>query len=523
MKPSLSAISLLSALSVLAFSPLQAAVSITDPAVGGQPAVPGSISQQSVAPAAGQELKGIEGAKAHYSAGRFAEALKIIEPLAKQKDPEALYLMGLAHENGHGVDASREKALDYYRKATELKHQEARYRIPLLLLVTGNEAERKQARTILEEAAKTEAGIAGRILGEAWLRGMFDGTPDPDQAIKWWGRAVSAGDQPSIMLLAAFYEGQYGFSARKDPAEAVRIYGKGASLGNANAMVTLGSRLLNGDPAVRDEKRAIEWLKKAADLGMPTAYFVLGDHEEGRGKDAAGALKQYEKGVEKGQPDCMVRAAGLYLEGRGTEKNETRALSLLEKAAQQGHIEANFRLGMLKLAAKQPDTGAGYLHLLAAANGNLPQAQNELALIYLSGKLGIADQTAAVGWLTRAAKAGSPHAQHNLGTLYEAGAAGLQADANNARELYGLAAGQGHAAACFALARLISDVRVKPKNTDLAQAWALASLVAEGGDEKAKALVADIETRCPADSLEQARKMLKDLKARFTGGAAPNP
>ena len=111
-----------------------------------------------------------------FQAGRHAKAVELAKPLAEQGNAEALYLLGFAHESGQGAEASKDKALEYYRKAAAGKHKDAVYRLSFILLASDKEEERDQARQALETAAKDDPAVAARILGEAYLRGLL--TPD---------------------------------------------------------------------------------------------------------------------------------------------------------------------------------------------------------------------------------------------------------------------------------------------------------------------------------------------------------
>lgn len=443
--------------------------------------------------------------------GRHAKAVELATPLAEKGNADALYLLGFAHETGQGAEASREKALEYYRKAADAKHKDAAYRLSFILLASDKEEEREQARKALESAAKEDTAVAGRILGEAYLRGRLTPAPDPDKAVFWWKRAGDAGDIPSLLLLASFYEGQFGFSELKDLKESVALYAKAAGLGNTGAMATLGSRLLNGDESIRDEKKGREWIKKAIDAKEYSAYLALGDFEENVKKDLKAALAEYERGKDVGQVDCMLRTANFYLEGRGVEKDAERGIAILRKAAEGGSPIAQFHMAAHYLSGDKPDIGAGYASLVAAASGNLVEAQNELGLFYLSGKLGVADAPAGVAWLTRAAQNGNASAQNNLATLYESGAGGVARNLENAGQLYTLAANQGHGPAMLALARLLSQGGgVKP---DLVKAWALATLASERGVEDANKLANEIAGQLDEKQREEAHKELANIKS----------
>ncbi|MEO5913154.1 MAG: tetratricopeptide repeat protein [Luteolibacter sp.] len=459
-----------------------------------------------------------------FQDGRHAKAVELAKPLADQGNAEALYLMGFAHETGRGVEASKEKALEYYRKAAAAKHKDAAYRLSFILLASEKEEERDQAREALETAAKDDPAVAGRILGEAYLRGRLTPAPDPDKAIFWWKRAADAGDVPSMLLMARFYEGQFGFPELKDTKEALATYAKAAGLGDAGAMAALGSRLLSGDEKIRDEKKGREWLKKAVEAKEYSAYLALGDYEENVKKDLKAALAEYERGKDAGQIDCILRTADFYLEGKGVEKDSARGLALLEKAAEAGSAAANFRLAVQALSVEKPDLLVGYKHLVAAANGNLVEAQNELGLLYLSGKLAVADSAAGVAWLTRAAQGGYAQAQNNLATLYERGAAGVTQNMENAGQLYALAANQGHGGATLALARLVyQGIGTK---SDPVKAWALATLAQERKAEDADKLVTEITDKLDDKQKTEAKKQLEDMKSGKTddkSAAKPDP
>jgi hypothetical protein len=127
-----------------------------------------------------------------FKAGRHAKAVELAKPLAEQGNADALYLMGFASESGKGIEASKDKALEYYRKASGMKHKDATYRLAFILLASEKEEERNQAREALETAAKEDPAVAGRILGEAYLRGRLSPTADPDKAIFWWKAAADA-------------------------------------------------------------------------------------------------------------------------------------------------------------------------------------------------------------------------------------------------------------------------------------------------------------------------------------------
>jgi len=483
------------ALTALTALPLHAAVSLP---VGSVAAAPAAVE--------GPAKEAMDA----FAAGRHAKALELARPLAEQGNADALYLMGFAYESGKSIPMDRDKAVEYYRKAAAKKHKDAIYRLSFILLASDKEAERNEARLALETAAKDDPAVASRILGEAYVRGLLTPAPDSEKTLFWWEQAADAGDVPAILLIARFYDGQFGFPELKDPEKALAAYAKAAGLGNVGAMATIGSRYLSGDEKFRDEKKGREWLKKAIEGKEYSAYLALGDYEEHVKKDLKAALAEYERGKDAGQIDCILRTADFYIEGKGIEKDPSRGLALLQKAAEAGNTAASFRLAVQALSAAEPDLLRGYGYLLAAANGNLPEAQNELALLYLSGKFAGTDTIAGVAWLTRAANAGSPQAQNNLATLYERGV-GTEQNFETAGQLYTLAANQGHASATLALARLI--LNGTGTKSDPVKALALATLAGERGDEDAAELIKTISEKLTSEQKIEAQKQLTEMKS----------
>ncbi len=452
----------------------------------------------------------IKEATAAFQQGRFDKALEIVKPLAEKGDGEALYLMGFAHETGKGVAASAEKALEFYKKSAAAENKDAVYRMAFILLASEKKEDRDQARVILEEAAKKDPAVSARILGEAYLRGRLTPEADTEKAISWWQKAADAGDVTSLVLMARFYEGQFGFPEKQSLKDALENYTKAAEKGDAGAMVSLASRFLRADEKNRDEAKGREWAKKAIEAKEYSGYLVLGDYEENIKKDPKAALAEYERGKDAGQIDCVLRAAEFYIQGTGTEKDAARGLALLEKAAESGNPNASFRLALQAMSQEKADLLAGYKYLLAAASGNLPEAQNELGLLYLSGKIAGADPIAGVAWLGRAAQSGYPQSQNNLAALYERGSAGLPQNIQEAGQLYTLAAAQGHGPATLAISRFFYEgIGVK---ADPVKALAFAMLATERGEKESQKLADEISAKLDDSQKAEAKKQLETIK-----------
>ncbi len=447
-----------------------------------------------------------------FNKGRVIEAVRIAKPLADADDPEALMIMALASESGRGVEASREMAIEYYRRAYKAENQEAAYRLARLLVSMGTEESRKEAQTLLEKLAKSDTGAASRILGEGALRGWFGGEADFEKARTWWAKGAENGDVTAMLALGRLLDGNFGFPDKRDPAASLKQFEKAAKLGNPAAMVAAGSRLLNGDEKIRDEKRGREWIAKGIGEGQFDAYLALGDFEEVIKKNEKAAYENYKKGADAGQSGCMLKTAQFLLEGRGgVEKDPQTALGWFRKAGQSGNPIGHVQAAAILLQGKDPaNVVEGYAHLVAAAEADLADVQNELGLLYLSGRLGIRDATAAAGWFGRSAAKGYLKAANNLGALYEKGL-GVPKDYNKAGRFYARAANAGLPEGATALGRLYAQALGTKQ--DLPKAWALFSIAVERGDTSGMTLLGELTSQLTEEQIAEGRKILADLKS----------
>jgi TPR repeat protein len=488
-----------------------------------------SLDSQEQTPSVPSDVEGpMKEALDAFNEGRHVKAIDIATRLADKGNPDALFLLGYAHETGRGLETSREKAIEFYKKSSDAGQKDATYRLALILLSSKEKAEREQGRKNLEEAALKDPANAGRILGEAYLKGMIDEKPNFDQAVVWWNKASEAGDVVSIMGLARLFEASKEFPDKVDYKKSLELYQKAVVLGEKSAMVAAGSRMLNGDATVRDEAAGRAMLEKAIEAKQYDAYLALGDFEENIKKDFKAALTQYELGGANKQVECALRASDFYLAGKeGTEKNDVKATDWLRKAAETGNPIGGYRYAAKLLQVPEPDNRKpeekidaarrAYDFLLNAAIGGIPQAQNEMALFYLSGAMGVADPSAAAGWFLRASQAGNLVATVNLATLYERGH-GVAQNFAQAGQLYEVAARQGNGQAAAAIARFMAAGAGTTKN--IPSAWAWANVAIQNGDNEAKTILGEISTIATSKELEEGKKVLDKLREEFAKAAA---
>ena len=172
-------------------------------------------------------------------------------------------------------------------------------------------------------------------------------------------------------------------------------------------------------------------------------------------KDYAEAVKWYRKAAEQGHADAQYNLGICYRNGYGVTQDNDEAVKWYRKAAEQGLASAQCNLGYCYEKGKgvpQDEKEAVKWYRKAAEQG-LAEAQNNLGICYEKG-IGVPqDEKEAVKWYRKAAEQGHVKAQFLLGFCYERGD-GVSKDINEAIKLYRKAAEQGDAQAKAALKRL---------------------------------------------------------------------
>ncbi len=208
-------------------------------------------------------------------------------------------------------------------------------------------------------------------------------------------------------------------------------------------------------------ERAVARLQPLAEAGNPAAQYRLGlAHAQGRGvaRDPVAALAWWHKAGIQGNPDAQYQLGEAYLEGRGVEQDAGLASAWLARAAAREHAPATYRLAMLYQArgetlADEAQRRSALVLLERAAEQGHPQAQARMGEAYAEG-LGVERDTLwAARWFGKAARQGVAASQARLGHAFASGE-GVPRDPLQAVAWYRAAADQGHAGAGEALQAL---------------------------------------------------------------------
>lgn len=127
-------------------------------------------------------------------------------------------------------------------------------------------------------------------------------------------------------------------------------------------------------------------------------------------------LDALRRDATAGRANAQYLMGMMYAEGHHLPQDTELALHWLERAAKQGHLDAQLDLGLLCLESGDAEGGRQWL-IIAGAGGSV-QAQYQLFRYYFEGQYGAPDYSQAMEWLEWAAQGGVVEAQDALGSLY---------------------------------------------------------------------------------------------------------
>jgi TPR repeat protein len=191
----------------------------------------------------------------------------------------------------------------------------------------------------------------------------------------------------------------------------------GAFQGYPPSEYVLGLILSENKGVEKDEKRAYEYLEKAAKKGFAQAEYLCGIFNQyglgGLAVNNVAAMEWYTKAMGQNLSKAPWRLSKFYGEGIGIPKEPTIARQLLLNAANEECSDAAFELGQAYLAEGRKTEGM--LRLVEAASQDHPAA-----LLFIGDeKKKEGDWSRSYSFYEKAAKLGNISAWVKLGSWYE--------------------------------------------------------------------------------------------------------
>ncbi len=286
------------------------------------------------------------------------EAIKWLETSASKGNSLAQYRLALYLMNPKSPEQDKERAKDLIRKSAEQGYPQAMCRTGLDLMESG---ETQKALEMLEKASAKKLAEASFALGRLCETGKY---PDKNysDASSYYNLAAQQGSSEGKARQGLlFWKGGPGLA--QDKAKAIEIW---KSIASAN----------------KTARTCLE-MSAAAESSPPAKAAVQPSNPPSLPKPQEEA-PQAKKEPEPASPEEEYQKASSYAYGDGVERDMEKAALWWKKAAEGGHVQAQYSLGSYYL--KEP--------------GRIPEA---------------------VKYLAMAAENGDALAAYQLGKLYQAG------------------------------------------------------------------------------------------------------
>lgn len=262
-------------------------------------------------------------------------------------------------------------------------------------------------------------------LGMCYLEGNGVGC-HYGKAIEWLEKAAQGGVAEALFQLGKCYWEGKGVEA--DKFTACQYFKRGEEESDAETQRQFEE----------DIRTAVLWLKKAVEIGLPKAQYLMG-MECLKNKDLENAVYWFGKAADQGMAEAQYQL-GMLIEQKSPEGSVDDAADWYKEAAEQGGVEAKYRLSDLYFSERikyiYKFRGEKiFEYLKETAELGYARSQYHLGKCYATGWYVERDSNAAFRWYEKAAEQGEAEAQYAMGLCYETGV-GTQKDIEKAIEWY---------------------------------------------------------------------------------------
>lgn len=231
--------------------------------------------------------------------------------------------------------------------------------------------------------------------------------------------------------------------------------------------------------------------------------------------------------IKKKGSEYYYQHALKILSSEANNPDYGEAVKLLQQAAKQGHVIAQYSLALRYLLGQgvTQDYSEAVKWLAKSAKQGLSDAQYSLAMRYMLGQGVKKDINMADKWLRLAAQQGNAEAlfqlvyqqalqgnvaaQYYLAVMYNNGNDKVQKDSQKAAEWYRKAAEQGHVEAQLNLGALYATGNGVPQDFIIAYAWT--HLAAVSGNEIAQKNCKQARDEMTPDQIKKAIELTSGL------------
>lgn len=204
--------------------------------------------------------------------------------------------------------------------------------------------------------------------------------------------------------------------------EALDNFTIAAKQGDHRGELGIGTMYFTGIGVVKDYGEATNWLVPPAEAGDASALYTLGliNSTGGGGvlQNPKAAFAYFQKAADKGHVRAQYSLGHAYNFGEGTRTDYAQALRWYQKASDGGNTDATTAIGVLyaegRGVAQNFKTAMGAFQ--RASDAGNAEAMRRIGNMYFNGDGVRQNDAQAYAWLRKAAAAGSEAAARRLAT-----------------------------------------------------------------------------------------------------------
>ena len=337
-----------------------------------------------------------------YSKGDYETAVHFLNYLANSGYDQAYGFLGMAYEEGHGVEKDEEKMIDMYNKAIKAGYNWCAYHLAQYYEEKKDYDQAMKNYVLCSANDGTYRSAAFFAIGRLYEKGIGV-TIDMDNAIKYYRKSV----QYSTVLESAARLALIRLGVTVDPLDSFVMASSAKLKGlKSEDMYRIGLEFESGkNGRYVSLPEAFSYFIASAESGNPKAMIKLGDVYVNKYypfNDTERSYKAYQRAIKilkkvyENDAEACYQLGCLKYYGKGMDKNLADAALLFSMGAEKGHPEASYMKGLQCL--EDLDYPEAYKYFKRAAESGIGLAMFELAKLYESG-LGVRFDTAeAARW-----------------------------------------------------------------------------------------------------------------------------
>lgn len=276
------------------------------------------------------------------------QALALAHSAARLGDARAALMVSTRYARGWGgLPQSAEAAAWYARISAEIAHRQFHSPGHETFFQVDRLSDKRRERKEVAQRGEDDALLEAQVL------------------------RAERGDVNALVATAdLLYWGGRGF--QRDHRRSRSYLKRAAEAGHAHAQYLYASMLLRGEGGSANHSAAVLYYEKAANAGSLQALNGLGYeyfYGHAQPKNLTRAFKYFQRAALSLNPDgdSLYNCAHCLARGLGTNRNETAAAILYERAANQGHFDAAYELAAAAYASRKPQRALDYYTACAKA------------------------------------------------------------------------------------------------------------------------------------------------------------